>query len=158
MIGAKGWRALDSRSRRFGVAVGAARRWQARDEADLAPPIWQPKSASTAKWWEDYGWTEQTGRRRLGSPTSCCRRSQKPQRSRGRLRFHMDVAQLNVDHLCKPHLAISHSFAVTGPDRVNFVSPHGYDSSFQGRKPQVSGQGSAPLAADGPSNTPHFSP
>ena len=45
MIGGKGWRALDSRSRGFGVAVGAARRWQARDEADLAPPIWQPKSA-----------------------------------------------------------------------------------------------------------------
>ena len=45
-----------------------------------------------------------------------------------------------------------------GVDRVKFVSPHGYEFSFQVRKSQVSGQGSAPLAADGPSNTPKFSP
>ena len=47
---------------------------------------------------------------------------------------------------------------VAGVDRAKFVSPHGYESSFQVRKSQVSGQGSAPLAADGPSNTPKFSP
>jgi hypothetical protein len=45
-----------------------------------------------------------------------------------------------------------------GVDRVKFVSRHGYESSFQVRKSRVSGHGSAPLAADGPSNTPKFSP
>ena len=46
-----------------------------------------------------------------------------PQRSHGRLRFHMDVAR--TERRTSPqlisHLAISHSFAVTGPSRGTSV-------------------------------------